>query len=377
MAPINHLPAEPISELAQWSATLASVASGPLEFCEEFPRIAERFDAWWNQEMVDRPLFLGAANANPARPITRRLELLDDPVAWLDAKREDLRQIHRVGDKLPYIRTDFGPVFLGAMLGGTLEFGADTAWTHAFIDDDWSNAPNWQLDESNRWWKMLRELTALAAQDGAGRYLVCTPDLGASADVLLNLRGSSALCLDAITRPDTVRDAIDAIYPAWHEAFTALYRIALGRGAGLIHWLEIWSNRPYYVPACDFNFLIGPDEFNAICLPDIARQSATVGRAVFHLDGPGAARHIDALLEVPDIQAIQFTPGEGSPSALAWVPMFKKIQERGRSLYVFVPADEVLEFSAALNPEGLCIVPGGGLKPDELDALFEAFCRRW
>jgi hypothetical protein len=220
-------------------------------------------------------------------------------------------------------------------------------------------------------------LTALAAQDGAGRYLVCTPDLGASADVLLNLRGSSALCLDAITRPDTVREAIDAIYPAWHEAFTTLYRIALGHGAGLIHWLEIWSSRPYYVPACDFNFLIGPDQFNAICLPDIARQSATVGRAVFHLDGPGAARHIDALLEVPDIQAIQFTPGEGSPSALAWVSMFKKIQARGRSLYVFVPADEVLEFSAALDPKGLCIVPSGGLKPEELDALFEAFCREW
>jgi hypothetical protein len=377
MAAINGLSSESIPELGAWTSSLKAIASGPLEFCEDFPRIAERFEAWWHQDMIDRPLFLGAANTDPARPITRRLELLNNPAAWLDAKLEDLRQVHRVGDKLPYIRTDFGPVFLGAMLGGTLEFGSDTAWTQAFINDDWSNAPDWHLDSSNQWWKSLRELTALAAQDGAGRYLVCTPDLGASADVLLNLRGSSALCLDAIAQPDTVRDAIDGIYPAWREAFTTLYRIALGHGAGLIHWLEIWSNRPYLVPACDFNFLIGPEQFNAICLPDVARQSATIGRAVFHLDGPGAARHIDALLEVPDIQAIQFTPGEGSPSALAWVPMFKKIQERGKSLYVFCPADEVLEFSAALDPKGLAIVPGGGLKPEELDALFEAFCRRW
>jgi hypothetical protein len=28
-------------------------------------------------------------------------------------------------------------------------------------------------------------------------------------------------------------------------------------------------------PACDFNFMIGPDQFNALCLPDIARQTAT------------------------------------------------------------------------------------------------------
>ncbi len=376
MAVINHLPTESIAELDSWSTTLNAIASEPLAFCEDFPRIAERFEAWWNHDVTDRPLFLGAANTNPNRPITRRLDLLDNPAAWLEAKFEDLQQVHRVGDKLPYVRTDFGPVFLGAMLGGRLEFGADTGWTHAFINDDWSNAPDWQLEESNHWWTALRELTELAARDAAGRYLVCTPDLGASADVLLNLRGSSALCLDVITRPDTVREAIDAIYPAWHAAFTSLYRIALGHGTGLIHWLEIWSNRPYYVPACDFNFLIGPDEFNAICLPDIARQSATLGRAVFHLDGPGAARHIDALLEVPDIQAIQFTPGEGSPSALAWIPMFKNIQEHGKSLYVFCPADEVLEFSAALKPEGLCVVPSG-LMPEDLDALFEAFCKRW
>lgn len=368
---------DPLDELSAWAQGLECIASKPIEFCEDFPRIAERFEAWWNHDAIDRPLFLGAANGNPGRPITRRLELLSEPSVWLETKLEDLRQIHRVGDKLPYIRTDFGPVFLGAMLGGTLEFGADTAWTHAFISDDWSNAPDWQLDESNFWWKTLQNLTDLTAQNAAGRYLVCTPDLGASADVLLNLRGSGALCMDVITRPEIVREAIDAIYPAWHEAFTTLYRIALGHGAGLIHWLEIWSNRPCYVPACDFNFLIGPEQFNNICLPDIARQSAAIGRAVFHLDGPGAARHIDALLDVPEIQAIQFTPGEGSPSALAWVPMFKKIQERGRSLYVFVPAHEVLEFSAAIKPEGLCIVPGGGLTPVELDELFEAFCGRW
>jgi hypothetical protein len=375
MDTIDRPSIEPHDELSAWARGLETIASQPIEFCEEFPRIASRFEAWWNHDAIDRPLFLGAANRNLGRPITRRLDLLSDPTAWLDAKLEDLRQVHRVGDKLPYIRTDFGPVFLGAMLGGTLEFGSDTAWTQAFIHDDWSNTPDWHLDSSNPWWKSLRELTALAAQDGAGRYLVCTPDLGASADVLLNLRGSSALCLDAITQPGVLKDAIDAIYPAWHEAFTTLYRIALGHGAGLIHWLEIWSNRPYLVPACDFNFLIGPEQFNAICLPDIARQSATVGRAVFHLDGPGAARHIDALLEVPDIQAIQFTPGEGSPSALAWVPMFKKIQSRGKSLYVFCPADEVLELSAALKPEGLAIVPGGGLTPEKLDALFETFCK--
>jgi hypothetical protein len=144
-----------------------------------------------------------------------------------------------------------------------------------------------------------------------------------------------------------------------------------------MHWLGVWSDRPYMIPACDFNFMIGPNEFNRLCLPDIARQAATVGRAVFHLDGPGAARHIDALLDVPDIQAIQFTPGTGTPSALAWVDMFRKIQRRRRSLIVVCPAHEVLTLCEVLAPEGLAFLLDNPPPPDELDDLFRQLCRRY
>ena len=174
-----------------------------------------------------------------------------------------------------------------------------------------------------------------------------------------------------------MREAVDAIYPSWHRAFSMLYRVTLEQGAGIIHWLGIWSNRPYMIPACDFNALIGPRQFEALFLPDIARQAETAGRAVFHLDGPDAARHIDALLEIPAIRAIQFTPGAGTPSALAWIDMFRKIQRRGRSLFIVCPGQEVLALCEALPPQGLAIVVEGSLSPEDLDALFAAFVRRW
>jgi hypothetical protein len=120
--------------------------------------------------------------------------------------------------------------------------------------------------------------------------------------------------------------------------------------------------------------LVGPSQFKDLFLPDIARHAATVGRAVFHLDGPDAARHVDALLEVPEIQAIQFTPGTGTPSALAWVDMFHKIQRRGRSVLIICPTEEVLALCEALQPEGLAIWVDTALTPDALDALFARFC---
>lgn len=375
--PIQHLPIEPMPELSDWANTLQKIASKPLAFCEEFPTIARRFEAFWNQELLDRPIFIAATNADPSRPITRRLDLLDDPDAWLEAKLADMKQLHRVGDTLPAIRVDFGPVLLGPFFGGELQFGNDTSWTHAFINDDWSNAPDWTIHDDNPWWIKFCRLLERVSADAAGKYLVCSPDLGASADVLLNLRGSSALCIDVLEKPEKVELAINAIYPAWHQACSHLYRETISQNVGLIHWLGIWSNVPHITPACDFNFMIGPDEFNRLFLPDIARQAATLGRAVFHLDGPGAARHIDALLDVPDIQAIQFTPGTGTPSALAWVDMFRKIQNRGRSVVVNCPPGEVLALCDALRPEGLVILIDAPPPAVELDDLFAQLCRRY
>jgi hypothetical protein len=366
-----------MEQIEQWTETLTALAAQPLEFCEDFPAIAQRLEAWWQQELVDRPVFLAQANTRPDRPITRRLELMDDAEAWLAAKLQDMQHLHRVGDALPHVRVDFGPVLLGSLLGGTREVRSDTSWTHAFIDDDWSNAPDWTIPDDHPDWLLLQKLTKLVAQDAAGRYVLCTPDLGASADVLLNLRGSAQLCMDVVMRPETVQAAIDAIYKSWRQAFASLYANAVEYGAGVIHWLGLWSSRPHTVPACDFNALIGPAHFEQLFLPEIARQAETVGRAIFHLDGPDAARHIDALLDVPHIQAIQFTPGAGSPSALQWLDMLRKIQDRGRSLLIFTPAEEVIELTRSLRPEGLAILIECPPAPDDLDALFTQFCHRF
>jgi hypothetical protein len=227
---------------------------------------------------------------------------------------------------------------------------------------------------AGRYWTLLRELAAMAAADARGRYLVCTPDLGGSADLLLNLRGSSQLCMDVLDKPDVVRDAVDAVTGSWRQAFVELHRVVLAQNAGLIHWIGMWSDEPYVILSCDFNYMIGPKEFNDLFLPELARQAAAVGRAVFHLDGPGATRHIDALLEIPELRAVQYVPGAGQESAFPWIDMYRRIQSAGRSLVLQCPIDEVLEVVELLEPEGLLVRPYGS---NNVDEVFAAFCRKY
>lgn len=128
----------------------------------------------------------------------------------------------------------------------------------------------------------------------------------------------------------------------------------------------LWSDVPYVVTECDLGYSISQADYARICLPDIARTAASVGRSVFHLDGPGATRHVDALLEIPEIRAIQYTPGAGSPSAMAWVEMFRRIQGKGRSVLIFSPVEEVIPLLDALPPEGLAILVDGPASVEQL-----------
>ena len=123
---------------------------------------------------------LGKSIRTCRQPIAKNPEISSRPDAWYAAKYEDMQQTHRVGDTLPNIRADFGAVLLGGLYGGDREESADTSWTVRYINDDWSNIPDWSaLREDNHWFQPMRGALRRAARDPPGRSLVCTPDTGA------------------------------------------------------------------------------------------------------------------------------------------------------------------------------------------------------
>lgn len=373
---INTSSYPPFPNLAEWSRVQAEFARHPLEYCADFPRIAARHEAWWRCELEGPPLVLAAVTTDPSVIGGRRLELLSHPEAWMAARLAQLKTTHLVGDALPAIRVDYGPVCLGMLMGAPVDFISDTTWTQRFVSDDWSNARDWEIHEDNPWWQLLARLLKLNAENAKGRYVAMTPSLGGTADVLLNFRGAEQLCMDIVDQPEEIAKAVEAIYPIWHKGFERIWGEPLAMGVGTINWVGLWSNRPYHVLECDFNFLIGSQAFQGLFLPDLARQARDVGRGIFHLDGPGAAKHYLALLDKPEITAIQYTTGAGN-SVLTHLEMLRQIQERGRPLQVNVPAKEAVELSRKLDPTGLCLCVevGGDLDPHGLDNLYRDICK--
>ena len=345
------------SQNSQISNALRRVSSRPLDLSPGFPEIAARWEHWWARANRT-PLLLGGVRKTTVGRWDKAFDLLGDPSAWLEVRRAQCENTYWIDATPPSIRVDIGPVTIGAYVGAPLEFDTETqtSWQTPIIED-WAKVSASGFTPSGEWLPRVKELLAATARDGAGQYLVCLPDLSGAIDTLANLRGTERLIVDLFDEPEAVKSAADALVAVWEGIFFDFYTTILDAGSAPVQWLNAWSETPYTIPTCDFNAMIGPDQFREFCLPSLSRQGAIAGRCLFHLDGPDAARHAPALAETREITAVQFTPGAGTPSALVHVPMFRMLQDAGKPILVVCPYDETVELANKLDPGGLAIWP--------------------
>ncbi|PTX94618.1 hypothetical protein [Opitutus sp. ER46] len=352
-----------------WTALQQAVGAGPLEYCPRLPEIAARWERWWRFS-AERPLLIASAPTRPAGYRGKAFHLLHDPERWLAKQRAELETTHYVADTLPRIRADIGPVAIAAFLGAplTVSEAEQTTWQQP-IFSDWEHSPTFAYDPENPWLQRVLALLRALADDARGRYVVCTPDLTGAIDTLVNLRGPAELCLDLFDHREAVIAASLRIMEAWEQIYGVIMDTVLDRGAAITQWLAPWSDRPFTIPTCDFTALIGHDDFVECCLPSLRRQAEIAGRMLFHLDGPQAARHAPTLAAEPGITAIQYTPGAGTPSALAKLDLLRRIQAAGKPVLVITPKAEVARLARQLDRRGLAMLVEDPLTPAEADEL--------
>jgi hypothetical protein len=82
--------------------------------------------------------------------------------------------------------------------------------------------------------------------------------------------------------------------------------------------------------------MISPGMFREYILPSLQKQCRNLDHTIYHLDGPDAIKHVDALLEIEELNAIQWTPGAGNPDGgnEIWYPMYDKVINAGKSLHI-------------------------------------------
>jgi hypothetical protein len=85
----------------------------------------------------------------------------------------------------------------------------------------------------------------------------------------------------------------------------------------------------------DFSCMISPAMFETFCWQDNLECCNHVDHSIYHLDGPGAVRHVPLLLRLERLNCIQWIQGVGSPLPSQWLDLLRRIQSGGKSVQLY------------------------------------------
>lgn len=341
----------------------------------------QHFTDWWDRN----GLVVGMWGAPPNEGTPH--EDLDAPAEpqfikerYLNAERRARLNHHSLAhqafpaDVLPISDTDIGPGSLALFLGSEPGISPETVWFEPCIDQCESpeTLPCFRFDEENRWWQVTRATLEACATLGRDRYLVGCPDLVENVDILAALRSPQTLLMDMIERPEWVGQKVAEINQVWFEAYRRIYDIIkLPDGSSAFGAFRLWGPGKTAKVQCDACAMFSPDMFRRFVVPSLTEQCGWLDHSMYHLDGTQAICHLDALLEIEELDAIEWTPqtgieGGGDPR---WFEMYRKILDAGKSVQaIFVEPDEVLPLLDAIGGKGVYIMTSFS-SPNEAEAM--------
>jgi hypothetical protein len=304
-------------------------------------RALQRDQAFWKGEIEEGPLmWVTAPRAKPSRSVPEPAseEELWTNVDYVIAVTESaLSGTHYAGDALPVFCPWLGPDQFAAWLGADLLLRPrqSTSWSKPFVRD-WDEHPELRIEPDNRWWRTYLQLVRESVRAGQGKWVTGYPDLHSGIDALSAIRGAEELAADLVTHPAAIHRAMRQVTDLWKFVVDVVSAIILPAGQGTSNWTMGWSSDRFLcIGQNDYSCMISAPMFEAFCWLDNLECCAHVDHALYHLDGPGALRHLPLLLRLERLDCIQWIQGAGQPLPSEWVHVLQRIQRGGKSVQLY------------------------------------------
>lgn len=255
-------------------------------------------------------------------------------------------------DILPVANTQLGPGSLAAILGGVFEGGEDTIWIHPnpnYTDDI-------VFDPQHPNYLLHKELLKACKAKAQGHYYVGMPDLMEGLDVLAAIKGTDKVLLDTVMQPEVLEHQMQQINDIYFKVFDELYDIIREGDEMAFCYFSSWAPGKMSKLQSDISTMISVDDYRRFVQPFIREQCQKIDYTLYHLDGVGAMHHLDALLEIKELNAIQWTPGVGEPQGGSpkWYDLYKKILAGGKSVMAcWVTLDELKPLLDNIGGDGV------------------------
>ena len=345
----------------------------------------EHLVGWWER----RDFAVGLMSGPPARsrrdatimtPPGTREEWLRHPQLWARHMYNWLAGQDYPLESFPLCYTDYGPGSLPLMLGSEPLFQDLTIWIEPFLRNDTApeQRPPFVLDPGNGWWQThvdcVRECRAL----GEGKYLIGAPDLGSPFDNLATIRGVENLMMDLYERPGWVEEKCEELFAAWQQGYDLLEPYLSHQAGGWCYGaFHLWAPGRVTIIQCDSATMMSAKHFRKFVLPHVKRQCQALDYSLFHLDGRACLDKLDMLLEIEELDAIQWNPdpdpNAGDPQ---WYDLLRRILAAGKSIEgICVRPEQVGPLLDAIGTKGVYLLADttDGREIEQLEKTVERF----
>ena len=323
---------------------------------------------WWDKEL-DRPLIaVQLWGKDPGRPMPKVPSLTQATCADLSIPVEDivdrmdydLSCVEYLGDAFPYVNLNsFGPGVAAAFLGAKLDNSSGRVWFHPEKLQPIDKL-HLEYDPDNIWLRRIKDICRAGMERWQGQVLIAMPDLGGVMDILSTFRPSENLLFDLYDEPEEVQRLVGEISDLWMQFYEEINSVLQPVNPGYCDWAGILGDKPSYVLQSDFAYMIGPEFFDMFVKEDIRKMCRKLDRTMYHLDGVGQLNHLDSLLEIEELDAVQWVPGDGKPSQREWPEVLRKIQAAGKNMQILESIEGFDEVVGILGTaKGLQINWGG------------------
>ena len=326
----------------------------------DYDKSLERYKAFWEREIVDRALVAGIQFpiAQPKALPQKKYSSFEKQ--WLDidfrAEAEDIRlsNVEYYADSLPIVFPNMGPEIFSAWCGCGYDYSETTTWAIPCVEDWETDAKKVSLSFEHPLFKATEKLTRALLERGKGKFIVGLTDFHPGGDHLAALRDPANLAMDLLDNPDEVKKELVKSQREYFVAYEYFYKILREAGMPITSWLKLIYDGKFYIPSNDFSCMISTDMFQEFFLPGIIEECQYYDKSIYHLDGPGALRHLDTLLDIKELDAIQWVPGAGNEGFEKWIHIYKKIQKAKKGMHIFdIHVNDLALLFENLRPEGV------------------------
>ncbi|NJD01522.1 MAG: hypothetical protein FIA99_02710 [Ruminiclostridium sp.] len=332
-------------------------------------KIREIYGLWWVGKL-DRPIIpvilegKDPGRCEPDAPLITQANCNDltvDSQDIVDRIDYELSKYKYLGDAFPFYNLDcFGPGVIAAFLGADLDNSTGRVWFHPKKILPISEI-HFEYNPDNIWLNRIKDICATAMNRWQGQVLLGMPDIGGPMDILSVFRPADNLLLDLYDYPEEVNRLVWELHDLWHRFFNEINDVLMPVNPGYSNWSQLYCDKPSYVLQCDFSYMISPAMFNEFVKPELIASSRKLPHTMYHLDGIGQLNHLDSLLEIEELDAVQWVPGEGKPNQSEWPEVYRKIYMSGKGIQLFNGIKCLDEVAAQIGSyKGILHMPIGG-----------------